>query len=190
MVLHPPCSLIWLGRELLAAGELRAAPPRSGRAPKGGRTLSSGGQAMSVSAFAGRVLSCWGLGELAILWRAPQQEPVVRAPGWGWDGGLPPSQVGLSGAGESWWDTAAPASPEWALRHQNEAVGFQVKNFSSVTQSCPTLCDPMDCSRPGLPVHHRLWSLLKLMSIQSVSDIKPSHPLSSPFPLALSLSQH
>ena len=38
--------------------------------------------------------------------------------------------------------------------------------FSSVTQVCPTLCDPMDCSMPGLPVHHR--SLLKVMSIESV----------------------
>jgi len=37
--------------------------------------------------------------------------------------------------------------------------------FSSVTQSCLTLCDPMDCSAPGLPVHHNSRSLLKLMSI-------------------------
>ena len=40
--------------------------------------------------------------------------------------------------------------------------------FSSVAQSCPTLCDPMNRSTPGLPVHHHLPSLLKLMSIQSV----------------------
>ena len=40
--------------------------------------------------------------------------------------------------------------------------------FSSVAQSCPTLCDPMDCSMPGLPVHHRLRSLLKLKSIEPV----------------------
>ena len=40
--------------------------------------------------------------------------------------------------------------------------------FSSVAQSCPTLCDPMDCSTPGLPVPHHSWSLLKLMSIESV----------------------
>ena len=47
--------------------------------------------------------------------------------------------------------------------------------FSSVFQSCPTLCDPMDCSTPGLPVHHtNSWSLLKLMSIESV---KPSNHL-------------
>ena len=62
--------------------------------------------------------------------------------------------------------------------------------FSSVTQSCPTLSNPMNCSTPGLPVHHQL-----LVSTQThvhrVSDaIQPSHPLSSPSPPALNLSQH
>ena len=45
--------------------------------------------------------------------------------------------------------------------------------FSSVTQSCPTLCDPMDCNKRGLPVHHQLPELLKFMSIESV--IPSSH---------------
>ena len=52
--------------------------------------------------------------------------------------------------------------------------------FSSVTQSCPTLCDPMDCSMPGLPVHHHSQNLLKLMSIESVmpsSYVILCHPL-------------
>ena len=40
--------------------------------------------------------------------------------------------------------------------------------FSSVAQSCPILCDPMDCSTPGLHVHHQLRNLLKFMSIESV----------------------
>ena len=40
--------------------------------------------------------------------------------------------------------------------------------FSSVAQACPTLCDPMDCSTPGFPVHHQLPGLLKLMSIKSL----------------------
>ena len=44
--------------------------------------------------------------------------------------------------------------------------------FSSFTQLCLTLCDPMDCSTPGLPVHHQLLSLLKLMSIESVMPSK------------------
>ena len=62
--------------------------------------------------------------------------------------------------------------------------------FSSVTQSCPTLCDPMDCSMPGFPVHHQLPELAQT-HIHLVSDaIHPSHPLSSPSPPALNLSQH
>ena len=53
--------------------------------------------------------------------------------------------------------------------------------FSSVTQSCPTLCNPMDCSRPGLPVHHQLPEFTQT-HVHRVSDaIQPSHPLSSPF---------
>ena len=52
--------------------------------------------------------------------------------------------------------------------------------FSSLTQSCPTLCDPMNLSTPGLPVHHRSWSSLKFMSIESVipsSHLILCHPL-------------
>ena len=45
---------------------------------------------------------------------------------------------------------------------------FSSVQFSSVTQSCPTLCDPMNHSMPGLPVHHQLLELLKLISIESV----------------------
>ena len=62
--------------------------------------------------------------------------------------------------------------------------------FSSVTQSCPTLCDPMNCSMPGLPVHHQLPECTQT-HIHWVGDaIQPSHPLSSPSPPALNLSQH
>ena len=45
---------------------------------------------------------------------------------------------------------------------------IQAVQFSSVSQSCLTLCDPMSCSMPGFPVHDQLQSLLKLMSIESV----------------------
>ena len=56
--------------------------------------------------------------------------------------------------------------------------------FSSVAQSCPTLCDPMNCSTPGLPVHHQLPEFTQT-HIHRVSDaIQPSHPLSSPSPPA------
>ena len=56
--------------------------------------------------------------------------------------------------------------------------------FSSVAQSCPTLCDPMNCSTPGLPVHQQLWEFTQT-HVHRVSDaIQPSHPLSSPSPPA------
>ena len=64
-----------------------------------------------------------------------------------------------------------------------------VLKVSSVTQSCPILCDPMDCSTPGLPVHHQLLEFTQT-HLHWVSDaIQPSHPLSSPSP-TFNLSQH
>ena len=62
--------------------------------------------------------------------------------------------------------------------------------FSSVTQSCPTLCDPMNRSTPGLPIHHQLPEFTQT-HVHRVGDaIQPSHPLSSPSPPALNPSQH
>ena len=62
--------------------------------------------------------------------------------------------------------------------------------FSSVTQSCPTLCDPMNRSMPGLPVHHQLLEFTQT-HVHRVNDtIQPSHPLSSPSPPAPNPSQH
>ena len=62
--------------------------------------------------------------------------------------------------------------------------------FSSVAQSCPTLCDPMNCSSPGLPVHHQLPEFTQT-HIHRVRDaIQPSHPLSSPSSPAPNPSQH
>ena len=67
---------------------------------------------------------------------------------------------------------------------------FDSVQFSWVSQSRPTLCNPMDCSTPGLPVHHQLLELTHT-HVHWVSDaIQPSHPLSSPSPLAFNLSQH
>ena len=58
------------------------------------------------------------------------------------------------------------------------------------TQSCPTVCDPMNCSTPGFPIHHQLPKLAQT-HVHWVSDaIQPSHPLLSPFPPAFNLSQH
>ena len=62
--------------------------------------------------------------------------------------------------------------------------------FSSVAQSRPTLCDPMNRSTPGLPVHHQLPEFTQT-HIHRVSDsIQPSHPRSSPSPPAPNPSQH
>ena len=52
--------------------------------------------------------------------------------------------------------------------------------FSLVAKSCPTLCDPMDCSTPGLPVHHQLPELTQTHVHGVSDDIQPSHPLLSP----------
>ena len=63
--------------------------------------------------------------------------------------------------------------------------------FSSVAQLCPTLCDPMKCSTPGLPVHHQLPEFTQTHIHRGVSDaIQPSHPLSSPSPPAPNPFQH
>ena len=72
----------------------------------------------------------------------------------------------------------------------NDAVKIHSFQFSSVAQSCPTLCDPMNCSTPGLPVHYQLLDFTQT-HVYWVSDgIQPSHPLSSPSLNAFNLSQH
>ena len=70
---------------------------------------------------------------------------------------------------------------------QNSSFIFQ---FSSVTQSCPTLCDPMNSSMPGLPVHHQLPESTQTHVHWAGDAIQSSYPLSSPSPPALNLSQH
>ena len=73
------------------------------------------------------------------------------------------------------------------FKRQNNKESLSVQ-LSSVTQLCPTLCDPMNHSTPGLPVHHQLPESTQT-HVHRVSDtIQPSHPLSSPSP-ALNLSQ-
>ena len=62
--------------------------------------------------------------------------------------------------------------------------------FSLVTQSCMTLCNPMDCSMPGYSVLHQLLELAQSYVHQVSDAIQLSHPLSSPSPSAFNLSQH
>ena len=74
--------------------------------------------------------------------------------------------------------------------HRNDLLYFFTVQFSSVAQSCVTLCDPMNCSTPGLPLHHQLPEFTQT-HVHRVSDaIQPSHPLSSPSPPAPNPSQH
>ena len=67
---------------------------------------------------------------------------------------------------------------------------YTALQFSSVAQSCPTLCDPMNRSTPGLPVHHQLLEFTQI-HVHRVGDaIQPSHPQSSPSPPVPNPSQH
>ena len=72
----------------------------------------------------------------------------------------------------------------WSGIRDRGSVSIQ---FSSVTQSCPTLCNPMDCSTPGFPVHHQFPELAQTHAHQVGDAIQPSHPL---FSSCLHLSQH
>ena len=81
------------------------------------------------------------------------------------------------------------------LKSRDVTVSTKVRlvssvQFSSGAQSCPTLCDPMNRSTPGFPVHHQLPEFMQI-HVHRVSDaIQPSHPLSSPSPPSLNPSQH
>ena len=78
-------------------------------------------------------------------------------------------------------------------RSRSHVLGDSVRHslqFGSVTQSCLTLCDPMDCSRPGLPVHHQFLELTQTHVHRVGDTTQPSHPLSSPSPPTFNLSQH
>ena len=86
----------------------------------------------------------------------------------------------------------------WTAKRSNQSIlkeispgcSLEVKSESEVAQSCPTLCDPMNRSTPGLLVHHQLPEFTQT-HVHRVSDaIQPSHPLLSPSPPAFNLFQH
>ena len=84
-----------------------------------------------------------------------------------------------------------PRGVGWGGKREGGSKGRgYMYQFSSVAQSCPTLCDPMNHSTPGLPVHHQLPEYNQTHVHRVRDAIQPSHPLSSPFPPALSPSQH
>ena len=84
-------------------------------------------------------------------------------------------------------------APTWQLSKPHTSGLFMrlhQDQFSSVAQLCLTLCDPMDSSMPGLPVHHQLLEFTQT-HVHRISDaIQSSHPLSSPSPPTFNLSQH
>ena len=92
-----------------------------------------------------------------------------------------------------WFDTEKPSQ----IRSHSEARGAKTSTYkfhsvqlNSVAQSCLTLCNPMNRSTPGFPVHHQLLESTQT-HVHRVGDaIQPSHPLLSPSPPALNLSQH
>ena len=81
----------------------------------------------------------------------------------------------------------------WTVAHQRDSPPtpkLRLSQFSSVTQSCLTLCDRMDCSTPGLPVHHQFPKFTQSHVHWVGGAIQPSHPLSAPSPPTFNLSQH
>ena len=78
----------------------------------------------------------------------------------------------------------------YKVNYMQNFVNLKSVQFSSVAQLCPTLWHPMNCSMPGLPVHHQLLELAQT-HVHWVGDaIQQSHPLSFPSPPAFNLSQH
>ena len=77
--------------------------------------------------------------------------------------------------------------PSQTLSPTSPHATHDTVQFSSVTQLCPTVCDPMDCSTPGFPVHHQLPELAQTHVHQIGDAIQPSHPLSSPSPPAFNI---
>ena len=108
--------------------------------------------------------------------------------------GVGQRQILVRPLGMHWWLQADRLCKYRFQRVRHWARQSWSCQFSSVVQPCPTLCDPMDCSTPGLPVHHQLlrsWWELTQTHVHRVSHaMKPSHPLSSPSPPFFSLSQH
>ena len=76
------------------------------------------------------------------------------------------------------------------LSISKKSVSQFSQSVSSLAQSCPTLCDPVDCSIPGFPVHHQLPEPTQTHVHCFDDDIQPFHPLLSPSPPAFNPSQH
>ena len=105
-----------------------------------------------------------------------------------WDGGLLQAQEIDHRRNPTCWPFSLDFQPPEL--GENKVLLLRPLQFSSVTQWCPTLCDPMNCSRLGLPVHHQFPEFTQ-SHIHRVGDaIQLSHPLSSPSAPAPNPSQH
>ena len=108
----------------------------------------------------------------------------------------PKSTAALFTATKTWKKPKCPLTEEWIKKMWYNTHMYNTHTYmnngivSSVTQSCPTLCKPMDCSTPGFPVLYQLPELTQT-HVHWVGDaIQPSHSLSSLSPPTLNLSQH
>ena len=126
----------------------------------------------------------------------PFPSPMHESEKWKWSCSVvsgPQRPHGLQLPGSSVHGIFQARVLEWGavckLKPQKIPLHTCQNQFSSVAQSCPTLCDCMDCSTPGFPVHLQLLKLTQT-HVHHVGDtIQPSHPLSSPSPV-FNLSQH
>ena len=127
-----------------------------------------------VSRIAGRFFTSWATGEAQIYWS-----------------GYPLSFLhGIFLTQELSWSLLHCRQILYQLSYQGSPDKSHSVQFSSVTQLCPTLCDPMNRSMPGLPVHHQLLESTQT-HVHRVGDaIQPSHLLSSPSLPAPNPSQH
>jgi len=100
--------------------------------------------------------------------------------GVGWRGGW-------EGVSKGWGYTYTYG---WFMLRFDRKQQNSIKQFSSVAQSRPTLCHPVDRNKPGLPVHHQLPEFTQTHVLWVGDAIQPSHPLLSPSPPTLNLSQH
>ena len=118
---------------------------------------------------------CWVLTGQAQIWQARRVQPN------NWRSSQETEETSVSS------QMSGNEGGEWGPESCSRNPGVQ---FNSVAQSCPTLCDPMNRSTPGLPVHHQLPEFTQT-HVPRISDaIQPSHPLSSPSPPVPNPSQH
>ena len=88
---------------------------------------------------------------------------------------------------QSCWNVFSSDAHFKPLKDHDFAIVGIVILLSSVAQSCPTVCNPMDCSTASFPVHHQLPELAQTHVHRVSAAIQPSHPLSSPSPPAFNL---